>query len=612
MIKHHIIWDRYKDDPFEPFDVLGLPHPLRISMARMPWLLTTPGWEGFLEEIIESEATTDGVVINSFDDLERVYVDCYSGNMEGKKVWTLGPLSLVHKDLDNKAARAPRLHRRLPPRQVCHWRHGCADSRSGGGHERARGGGDHLRARVHGLRDRGGPEEGLPRTVAPIAIGFIVGVNILAARPFSDESMNPAHSFEPRIHEPMLVVVDHDVVLVAIDEVVVVDNDGVGSQQRPVLVTGLRFFTVEEEKSSWEEEGKILISVCKSKITLKPLSFLHVSDQVSAGGIRTLEQAGKMGRGKIEIKRIENTTNRQVTFCKRRNGLLKKAYELSVLCDAEVALIVFSSRGRLYEYANNSVRATIDRYKKACSDTTGTGILSEANAQYYQQESTKLRQQINNLQGTNRERGEHALGGRGSLRDLRVARVDPFQLLGGRWFAPKVKANSDTNWSNVRNCGGSEKEARGTESTLGETELEKRPPAFKTGSSIDTGVITVSGDAAGGAPEVNRDPGSGGYPEASEKGTDDVSNAIIEGATVVPATSWLNGHSASCSHVPIPDKDSPSSGADVESESDTRPRPDQAPRDTGHPRSEPGPLRPKPVPHPPLPPRMARVRSRAS
>lgn len=61
----------------------------------------------------------------------------------------------------------------------------------------------------------------------------------------------------------------------------------------------------------------------------------------------------KSGRGKIEIKRIENTTNRQVTFCKRRNGLLKKAYELSVLCDAEVALIVFSTRGRLYEYANN-------------------------------------------------------------------------------------------------------------------------------------------------------------------------------------------------------------------------------------------------------------------
>ena len=72
---------------------------------------------------------------------------------------------------------------------------------------------------------------------------------------------------------------------------------------------------------------------------------------------RGLEPKEKMGRGKIEIKRIENTTSRQVTFCKRRNGLLKKAYELSVLCDAEVALVVFSSRGRLYEYANNRFSA---------------------------------------------------------------------------------------------------------------------------------------------------------------------------------------------------------------------------------------------------------------
>ncbi|KAL0542718.1 hypothetical protein IC582_017792 [Cucumis melo] len=110
----------------------------------------------------------------------------------------------------------------------------------------------------------------------------------------------------------------------------------------------------------------------------------------------------KMGRGKIEIKRIENTTNRQVTFCKRRNGLLKKAYELSVLCDAEVALIVFSSRGRLYEYANNSVKATIDRYKKASSDSSNTGSTSEANTQFYQQEAAKLRVQIGNLQNSNR------------------------------------------------------------------------------------------------------------------------------------------------------------------------------------------------------------------
>ncbi len=59
-----------------------------------------------------------------------------------------------------------------------------------------------------------------------------------------------------------------------------------------------------------------------------------------------------MGRGRVELKRIENKINRQVTFAKRRNGLLKKAYELSVLCDAEVALIIFSNRGKLYEFCS--------------------------------------------------------------------------------------------------------------------------------------------------------------------------------------------------------------------------------------------------------------------
>ncbi|KAI6688021.1 hypothetical protein NL676_024849 [Syzygium grande] len=54
-----------------------------------------------------------------------------------------------------------------------------------------------------------------------------------------------------------------------------------------------------------------------------------------------------MGRVKLQIKRIENTTNRQVTFSKRRSGLINKAYELSVLCDVDVALIMFSPSGRL-------------------------------------------------------------------------------------------------------------------------------------------------------------------------------------------------------------------------------------------------------------------------
>ncbi|KAG8660422.1 hypothetical protein MANES_02G156400v8 [Manihot esculenta] len=58
-----------------------------------------------------------------------------------------------------------------------------------------------------------------------------------------------------------------------------------------------------------------------------------------------------MGRVKLEIKKIENNTNRQVTFSKRRNGLIKKAYELSILCDIDIALIMFSPSGRLSHFS---------------------------------------------------------------------------------------------------------------------------------------------------------------------------------------------------------------------------------------------------------------------
>ena len=68
------------------------------------------------------------------------------------------------------------------------------------------------------------------------------------------------------------------------------------------------------------------------------------------GEFRVLQE---MVRGKTQMKRIENAASRQVTFSKRRNGLLKKAFELSVLCDAEVALIIFSPRGKLYEFSSS-------------------------------------------------------------------------------------------------------------------------------------------------------------------------------------------------------------------------------------------------------------------
>nr|UXR27438.1 MADS transcription factor SEP1 [Delphinium anthriscifolium] len=109
-----------------------------------------------------------------------------------------------------------------------------------------------------------------------------------------------------------------------------------------------------------------------------------------------------MGRGKVELKRIENKINRQVTFAKRRNGLLKKAYELSVLCDAEIALIIFSTRGKLYEFSSSSMLKTLQRYYEASHPDP-----PEDNAESYR-EYLRLKSRVQDLDRYQRNmRGEN-------------------------------------------------------------------------------------------------------------------------------------------------------------------------------------------------------------
>ncbi|KAJ0975975.1 hypothetical protein J5N97_017940 [Dioscorea zingiberensis] len=76
-----------------------------------------------------------------------------------------------------------------------------------------------------------------------------------------------------------------------------------------------------------------------------------------------------MAREKIKIRKIDNKTARQVTFSKRRRGLFKKAQELAILCDAELALIVFSAAGKLFEYASS-------RYTLVCLSCVCVWFLS--------------------------------------------------------------------------------------------------------------------------------------------------------------------------------------------------------------------------------------------
>nr|QCB92088.1 MADS box transcription factor 22 [Petunia axillaris] len=118
-----------------------------------------------------------------------------------------------------------------------------------------------------------------------------------------------------------------------------------------------------------------------------------------------------MVRGKVQMKRIENATSRQVTFSKRRNGLMKKAYELSVLCDAEVAVVIFSQRGRLYEFSSSSMQKTIDRYRECARETlTNNSIQAQQQIQYLKEETENMAKKIEVLEVSRRKLTGQSLG----------------------------------------------------------------------------------------------------------------------------------------------------------------------------------------------------------
>lgn len=59
-----------------------------------------------------------------------------------------------------------------------------------------------------------------------------------------------------------------------------------------------------------------------------------------------------MGKKKIgTMKLIENKASRNVTYCKRKRGLIKKAMELSLLCEQEIMVVIYDkSKKKLVMY----------------------------------------------------------------------------------------------------------------------------------------------------------------------------------------------------------------------------------------------------------------------
>lgn len=116
-----------------------------------------------------------------------------------------------------------------------------------------------------------------------------------------------------------------------------------------------------------------------------------------------------MGRKKIEIKTIDDVRVRKVTFNKRKSGLIKKAMELSILCDCEIGLMIATPppESKVFQYSSTTMPQVIQRLQQH----EGPVIESRNNDDYGTLYSRKGDKGSDDEGGDDGEEGNHEEGG---------------------------------------------------------------------------------------------------------------------------------------------------------------------------------------------------------
>ncbi|KAL9326402.1 hypothetical protein ACSQ67_007047 [Phaseolus vulgaris] len=120
-----------------------------------------------------------------------------------------------------------------------------------------------------------------------------------------------------------------------------------------------------------------------------------------------------MGRVKLKIKKLESISNRHVTYSKRKSGILKKAKELSILCDIDILLLMFSPTGKptLLQGERSNIEEVVAKFGQLSPQERAKSYWNNLekinNLEHLRQMEDSLRESINRVVLQKENLGKH-------------------------------------------------------------------------------------------------------------------------------------------------------------------------------------------------------------